>query len=1027
MAEEPYHDYVDTGAKPREQMERRVITIRSWIPWILWVVASAATGSLAHAQDEDAELEILLREERDEADRLRRSGELRGAERILTEHLEDDPDDYRSLLIAAHLDFDRNHVERAVKRSGQAFGLAEEARDGAALVEATWALIEFRLEQGDVDSAGDVAERAGTALDTNSDARSAWWLSQVKLAEGKRDEARDLWAAGSRAEADGDWEKLLAKARCERAAGWFERASQTITSADRAARASQGRGDADIHTELGSLFFEVYREVESATGNRHSVAEEYREALRLNATHEGALLGQLELFQHNWRRQRRSSGEILEDLLSLHGDSVEVQLAAASAALNSGQLPRAEQHLARAEKLAPRRREVRTERAALAWVRHLREVTRELLDELKREDPTDGRPNREVGRHLCSLYRFAEAVPFLNESVEMNSMDPEAWTQLGRALANTGDEEGALEAFYKSKEVAVGRLDGWRKNMRLVLERIRDECVVSVYEDLSFVWRPDAMAVLEVYLPKFYAEAREDLAKRYGFTPTPTRIEIFREHQDFSTRSTGFEGFPATGVCFGPVVTALSPLSEMRGGFSWARTGFHEFSHVIHLGLSNNRCPRWITEGLATWEELERDPSWTRNMRRELLDSRANGEIIRVRNLNSAFRGPRILFGYYQGGLLCEMLIDRHGFAPMVRLLEAFDRGLDLDTAFDEVFGASPEEVDRQFMAFVDDKLAGLRLEPRWSSHKVRALRLSLSHQRPERDSEIAKWQADWLSLAWTSWQSHNRVDAEEALRVIKNEEPVPRVNFLRAEIALSLGKPREAEQLIRKGIALGGDDFRSRMVLGVLALQADDQEEALEQFRAAESVFPGFSDTQLSAERSQWELHDSRKEKRLAMAARERWLEWNPSDLEQRLIVARWHSENERFDESAARYSEMNDVDPFQRSLHREWGRALAKAARHEEALREYGVALIVPAGLDADLHPFLQAPLHPKTVAAAMVELAGEENRELTEAQRARKLDELLGVAPVGVEVRAKERQEIVEWREESRAALEKSESAQ
>ena len=31
-------------------------------------------------------------------------------------------------------------------------------------------------------------------------------------------------------------------------------------------------------------------------------------------------------------------------------------------------------------------------------------------------------------------------------------------------------------------------------------------------------------------------------------------------------RSTGFEGFPALGVCFGPVVTAVSPLvAAVRG------------------------------------------------------------------------------------------------------------------------------------------------------------------------------------------------------------------------------------------------------------------------------------------------------------------------------------------------------------------------------------------------------------------------------------------------------------------------------
>jgi hypothetical protein len=107
---------------------------------------------------------------------------------------------------------------------------------------------------------------------------------------------------------------------------------------------------------------------------------------------------------------------------------------------------------------------------------------------------------------------------------------------------------------------------------------------------------------------------------------------VFDRHADFSVRSTGFEGFPALGVCFGPVVTSVSPLSEMRGTQSWARTSFHEFTHVIHLELSHNRCPRWITEGLATWEEENRNPTWTRNMRRELVDALANGDIIPVRD-----------------------------------------------------------------------------------------------------------------------------------------------------------------------------------------------------------------------------------------------------------------------------------------------------------------------------------------------------------------------------------------------------------
>ena len=39
-----------------------------------------------------------------------------------------------------------------------------------------------------------------------------------------------------------------------------------------------------------------------------------------------------------------------------------------------------------------------------------------------------------------------------------------------------------------------------------------------------------------------------------------------------------------------------------------------------------------------------------------------------------------------------------------------------------------------------------------------------------------------------------------------------------------------------------------------------------------------------------------------------------------------------------------------FRRDLHVEWARALERLERHEEAAREYGVALAVPALFDPD-----------------------------------------------------------------------------
>jgi tetratricopeptide (TPR) repeat protein len=401
-------------------------------------------------------------------------------------------------------------------------------------------------------------------------------------------------------------------------------------------------------------------------------------------------------------------------------------------------------------------------------------------------------------------------------------------------------------------------------------------------------------------------------------------------------------------VCFGPVVTAVSPLSELRGSFSWARTAFHEFTHVIHLGLSHNRCPRWITEGLATWEEENANSHWTRNMRRELIDALANDDLIRVRDLNRAFRGSRILFGYFQSGIVCRLLIERAGFPPMVRLLEAFDRGADLDRALSEVYRTTPEELDLEVERFVRAQVAGLSIEPRWSDASVQGWSLILSRTPPEAGREL--WVDDTCSLAWGLWQRGRKVDAEQTLLRLEREAiRAPRAEFLRGEMAASRSRPDQARAHWEKGLELGGDDFRVRRVLGQLAADADEPDVAERHLRRAEELFPGHEDRDFAAELALAAFYSAAGRDDEALAARERWLEWNDDDA-LLLEVAAAQTERGRSEAAARSFERANQIDPFRRTLHERWADALEGAGRPLEAARELLAATLVPTQLDRD-----------------------------------------------------------------------------
>jgi len=826
------------------------------------------------------------------------------------------------------------------------------------------------LSLGRAEEALEIIGDAEAEMSPATDGRDAWVLSRALLANGLREEAMTVFKSGAEGSRGQSWQGLLARARCQQKLGDLEGANKTLLEAEAFAKRVSGP-EAEISVALGDLFFEAYREISEV---ELSADARYRQALELCPMNEAALLGLFSVRRVNWKKSREPASRWLSMATAEHSNSVEVQLAACVYDLEDGKLPSVRARLRELEKLAGGRREVKTLSAALAWVEHRREECESILSALLERDPGDSKPEREVGRHLVELYRFAEGAPFLKRAVARDPSDYEAWTQLGRALANSGDEDGARAALESSEDAGGLRQDAWRRNMRLVLGRMKLEQTISDHGDLSFAWAPDAAEIFEAYLVPFYVDAREELSVRYGFTPPPVRVEVFREAADFSVRSTGFEGFPALGVCFGPVVTSVSPLSEMRGRFSWARTAFHEFTHVIHLGLSSNRCPRWITEGIATWEETHRNPGWTRNMRRELVDARANGQLIPVRELNRAFRGPRILFGYYQGGLLIEMLVRDHGFKPIVQVLEAFDRGRDLDGAFEEVLGTTPEEVDLRFLRFIDEKISGLKIEPRWGPRVLARLRLETPREVPAKAAEREKWRDALTTIAWGSYQAGRKVDAEDALRRLREAKLAgPRVRFLMGELALGAEDPRGAVREWRKGLEMGGEDYRVRVALARLLDRFGEEEEALEQLARAEEVFPGFQDPSLSAELALASIHSEAGREDEAMAARERRLAWDAGDYPTRRSLAVWHAEAGRHAQAAELLRQANEIDPFSRSLHVEWGRALTQLERWETALREWKVARQVPDALNADGAEVISNEMRAECLAGEAVALHG------------------------------------------------------
>jgi tetratricopeptide (TPR) repeat protein len=230
--------------------------------------------------------------------------------------------------------------------------------------------------------------------------------------------------------------------------------------------------------------------------------------------------------------------------------------------------------------------------------------------------------------------------------------------------------------------------------------------------DLILRFSPEEAAVMKEYAVPFAKAAVESLTKQWGFTPKgPLIIEMFPKHDDFAVRTMGLPGMVgALGVCFGTVVALDSPRARPPGDFSWQETLLHELTHVMTIQLSNNRVPRWLTEGVSVWSERQGRGDWGRETHVPFARALDQGKILKLKDLNEGFQDPQmIVLAYYQASLVVDHLVATYGQPKLRDFVQAFSRGLDLDGAFRAAYGVGVDDVQKGFDAALERDFGTLR------------------------------------------------------------------------------------------------------------------------------------------------------------------------------------------------------------------------------------------------------------------------------------------------------------------------------
>ncbi len=451
--------------------------------------------------------------------------------------------------------------------------------------------------------------------------------------------------------------------------------------------------DPALHTGWGELFLHVH--------NNPEAAKSFQDALAADAKWIPALVGMARaLVDVN----PPGAEKALEQALSLDPNVVEAYLLKAQLELDKSDREAAKALIAKAKSINPASLDAFAWSGAVAYIEGRQADLQQEAAAALKINPRFSGAYRVPAELAAANYRFEEAVVMSRKALEIDPNDVRTLSALGVQLLRTGDEAEARQVLEKS--FAIDKFDQTTFNLLTMLDSLEKFEVVTE-GNLVFKSHASEMPVMREYVGPLAQQALDIFAKKYDFVPKgPILIEMFPKHDDFAVRTVGLPGMiGALGACFGRVVTLDSPKARPPGDFNWAPTLWHELAHVITLQLSKQRVPRWLTEGISTYEEKLGSPAWGREGELSFVAAYGQGEHMTLRELNAAFQDPeKISLAYYEASILTEHIVEKYGMGALRKLLMSYGEGLEGEAALKAGLGVDIDTLQADFDTLLNAK-----------------------------------------------------------------------------------------------------------------------------------------------------------------------------------------------------------------------------------------------------------------------------------------------------------------------------------
>jgi tetratricopeptide (TPR) repeat protein len=717
------------------------------------------------------------------------------------------------------------HLGRALMRQGQLVGAEKAARaamaskDPRARADGTVLLAELERETGRLREARTILEKLVRQDPRQLRARIQLGLvyraqGEVGAAHGVFDQFYDDWSSDKIDQNDA--EQLMYVAMAAHYNEGYQDAADTFRDAvDKDPRLLEA------NIEWGWLFLEKY--------NAGDAEQSFDEVLKIDPNHPDALVGLARVkLEQNY--DVLAADELLDKALAVDAHHAGALAIRAELEIDNSELAAAGKTIADMLARNPGDPEAFALRGAIAFLADDEAGLGAAARAALATNPRFARFYHVIADFAVKAHRYQEAIELEQQALKIDPHFGDALAAIGTNLLRMGNETAGLAQLRKAWDRDTFNVRTYNI-LELFEKTIPKEYSFVTSKHFKFRMHDDEKAMLGRYVPRTLEHAFADMVKRYGFTPKlPVTIEMFADPDAYSVRTVGLPNLAALGVCFGQVITSLSPST---GNLNWAMVLWHELGHVFAIQRSKSRVPRWFTEGLSEYETIMARPEWRRENDLDVYLALAEGKLPGVLELNTQFLRARDLgqmtVAYHMSSLAVEYLGKTYGFPKIVAALDLYGAGKSDAQVIKGITGLDADAFDRQFRDYLMKRFAVYKtgFHVRLADYDDPVAYEKALAADPRNPGAMADLAAAYLVAGD---EGHARQQASAALAADgKNLLAL----WVLGQRAAALNDVPEARKRFAELAAAGGDGYDVHLELGKLAETADAAKAEMDRAKA--------------------------------------------------------------------------------------------------------------------------------------------------------------------------------------------------